>query len=192
MVLAWSAAMDFVLAALPWHVLMGLNIKQKDKHTIAGSLSLGVFAGVCSIVRTVELRSLSSMENYVYDTAPMLLWSSSEVCLTIVCASIPALRPLYVRIVYGSHGESSGRRSYPLEKYSSIREGVDAERRDSLGSRKHMGHRQSVVAGGSVYDEILSPDPYHQVPPMPLEVDLERAHDIHVTTTITVKEEHLQ
>ena len=71
--------MDFVLAALPWHVVMSLNIKRKEKYTIACGLSLGVLAGTCSIVRTIELRSLSSMENYVYDTAPMLLWSSSAV-----------------------------------------------------------------------------------------------------------------
>lgn len=39
----------------------------------------------------------------------MLLWSSTEVLVTIACACIPVLRPLYVRIVYGSRGDSSGR-----------------------------------------------------------------------------------
>jgi hypothetical protein len=93
-------------------------MKRKEKITIASGLSLGVFAGICSIIRTIELQSLSSMENYVYDTASMLLWSSSEVCLTIVCACIPVLRPLYVRIVYGSRGDSSNKNSYPLNDYS--------------------------------------------------------------------------
>lgn len=97
---------------------MGLNMKRKEKITIACGLSLGVFAGACSIIRTIELQSLSSMENYVYDTSSMLLWSSSEVCLTIVCACIPVLRPLYVRIAYGSRGDSSGQKSYPLNDYS--------------------------------------------------------------------------
>ncbi|KAA8622941.1 hypothetical protein PtrV1_04247 [Pyrenophora tritici-repentis] len=114
---AWSASMDFVLAILPWHVIMGLNMKRKEKITIACGLSLGVVAGACSIVRTIELQSLSSMENYVYDTASMLLWSSSEVCLTIICACIPVLRPLYVRAVYGSQGDSSAKNSYPLKGY---------------------------------------------------------------------------
>lgn len=100
---------------------MGLNMKRKEKITIACGLSLGVFAGACSIFRTVELQSLSSMENYVYDTASMLLWSSSEVCLTIVCACIPVLRPLYVKIVYGTRGDSSGKNSYPLNEYSNQR-----------------------------------------------------------------------
>jgi hypothetical protein len=97
---------------------MGLNMKRKEKITIACGLSLGVFAGACSIVRTIELQSLSSQENYVYDTSSMLLWSSSEVCLTIVCACIPVLRPLYVRVRYGSKGESSSKDSYPLREYT--------------------------------------------------------------------------
>jgi hypothetical protein len=97
---------------------MGLNMKRKEKITIACGLSLGIFAGACSIVRTIELQSLSSVENYVYDTASMLLWSSSEVCLTVVCACIPVLRPLYIRIKYGSRGDSSGKGSYPLKEYT--------------------------------------------------------------------------
>lgn len=34
--------MDFVLAILPWHVIMGLNMKRKEKLTVAIGLSLGV------------------------------------------------------------------------------------------------------------------------------------------------------
>lgn len=40
--LAWSAAMDFFLAAFPWVVLWKLNMPKKEKITICVSLSLGV------------------------------------------------------------------------------------------------------------------------------------------------------
>lgn len=33
--------MDFVLAILPWHIIMGLNMKRKEKLTVAFGLSLG-------------------------------------------------------------------------------------------------------------------------------------------------------
>lgn len=42
------------------------------------------------------------------DTVPMLIWSATENTVTIMCSSIPVLRPLYVRWRYGSKGESSG------------------------------------------------------------------------------------
>jgi hypothetical protein len=43
--IAWSAAMDFVLAILPWHIVMGLNMKRKEKLTVAFGLSLGILYG---------------------------------------------------------------------------------------------------------------------------------------------------
>ncbi len=85
--------MDFVLAILPWHVVITLNMKRKEKITITVALSLGVIAGICSIIRTVKLKSLSSTDEYVYRTATMLLWSSSEICLTVICACIPFFDP---------------------------------------------------------------------------------------------------
>lgn len=123
---------------------MGLNMKRKDKITIASGLSLGIFAGACSVVRTIELRSMSSMENYVYDTASMLLWSSTEVFLTIVCACVPVLRPLYVRIKYGSRGDSSGQNSYPLKEYSKSKSsrGMDGSRKSD---KIYMGPGESVL-----------------------------------------------
>jgi hypothetical protein len=131
-------------SVLAWHVVMGLNMKRKEKITIACGLSLGVFAGACSIVRTIELQSLSSQQNYVYDTATMLIWSSSEVCLTIVCACIPVLRPLYVRIRYGSRGEPSSKGSYPLKEYTKSKNsrGFDATQ---SGNKIYMGPGASVL-----------------------------------------------
>lgn len=55
----------------------------------------------------------------------MLLWSSTEVLVTIICACIPVLRPLYVKFKYGSRGDSSSSPSYPLSNY----------RRKSYGGR---------------------------------------------------------
>ncbi|KAF2679917.1 hypothetical protein K458DRAFT_258432, partial [Lentithecium fluviatile CBS 122367] len=110
---AWSATMDFALAIFPWTVIMRLNMKRKEKLTVLSGLSLGIFAGVCSIIRTYELQSLSSVNEYVYDTAPMLLWSSTEILVTIICACVPVLRPPYVKVFHGSsEGSSSGGRGY--------------------------------------------------------------------------------
>jgi hypothetical protein len=193
--------MDFVLAILPWPVVMGLNMKRKEKITIACGLSLGVFAGACSIVRTVELRTLSSRENYVYDTSPMLLWSSSEICLTIICACIPVLRPLYVRIVYGSRGDSSnasGGPSYPLDDYShGKRESMSRIKKGSAGSRVYMGPGcsalQTTVKMGSdnaSEETILRECHKYSVPDRVGDEPMggPTKHDIRVTTTVEVEE----
>jgi hypothetical protein len=53
----------------------------------------------------------------------MLIWSATESCVTIMCSSIPVLRPLYVRLRYGKDGKGSspGNTDYKLPMYGSAR-----------------------------------------------------------------------
>ncbi|KAH6639248.1 hypothetical protein C7974DRAFT_127860 [Boeremia exigua] len=205
---AWSASMDFVLAILPWPVVMGLNMKRKEKITIACGLSLGVFAGACSVVRTVELRSLANKENYVHDTSPMLLWSSSEICLTIICACIPVLRPLYVRLAYGSRGDSSGNsgatgsgfktRSYPMAAYRKTGDGKGSSSRVFSGQGGGMRTSVKLASDNASEETILrdcgkygvperAGDEEMGIPPSGSGVRLHKG-DIRVTTTVEVEE----
>ncbi|ROV99459.1 hypothetical protein VMCG_06365 [Cytospora schulzeri] len=144
---SWSAAMDFFLAFFPWYVLWKLNMKRKDKITICVSLSLGVFAGACGIVRTTGLAVLGETADYLYATADSVMWTSSELCITIVCVSIPSLRPLWQRFKGGSStdpyyndshsrggfgtklhtnpdhpntGQETGSSAYPLENMNNV------------------------------------------------------------------------
>ena len=38
---AYSAFLDFVLAALPWAMIFNLNMRKKEKYTVAIGLSMG-------------------------------------------------------------------------------------------------------------------------------------------------------
>lgn len=57
----------------------------------------------------------------------MLIWSATESCVTIMCSSIPILRPLYVQVRYGKDGKSgnsggsSDNPSYKLPLYANNR-----------------------------------------------------------------------
>ncbi|TGO16648.1 hypothetical protein BTUL_0025g00020 [Botrytis tulipae] len=106
---ATSAAADLILAALPWIILWKLNMKKKEKVLITSSMSFGIFAMVCGVIRTVNLNGLSSRSDYSYDTIGLILWSSTELTITILTATIPTYRPLY-KVLRGSLS-STGRRS---------------------------------------------------------------------------------
>ncbi|RYP18470.1 hypothetical protein DL765_003924 [Monosporascus sp. GIB2] len=132
----WYVVMDFAFAIFPWFVIWGLNMKRKEKITVACGLSLGVFAGISGILRTVSLIGLNPSE-YLYETVPMLLWSATESLVMLMCSSIPVLRPLYVRFKYGSKGErSSNSRSYSLNRYS--------HRTDALGPSSGIGQQSGT------------------------------------------------
>ncbi|OTB02628.1 hypothetical protein M426DRAFT_322547 [Hypoxylon sp. CI-4A] len=109
-----SFILDFFLAAFPWYVLKDLNMPQREKTTICLSLSVGVFAGICGIVRTTTLTQLSHSAEYLQDTADSFMWTSSELTTTVVCVSVPILRPLWGRFLgtnvsnqYYKHSEGS-------------------------------------------------------------------------------------
>ncbi|KAI9694028.1 MAG: hypothetical protein M1822_003299 [Bathelium mastoideum] len=117
---SWSAAMDFFLALFPWYILRNLNMKRKERIVICSSLSLGIFAGICGVIRTTGLNALSKTSDYLYETSPSVIWTSSELTLTIICVSVPALRPFWKRIVssgfsssggYQKHADSTGKTS---------------------------------------------------------------------------------
>lgn len=114
-----SAAADFVLAILPWFILWNLQMKRKDKNLIASSMSLGLFAGVCGIIRTTTVERITKGTDYSYETVGLILWTSTELTVTILTATIPTLRPLYKRLF--AHSKHR-RLSYRLGDHPSRKE----------------------------------------------------------------------
>ncbi|KAJ6024363.1 hypothetical protein N7540_005160 [Penicillium herquei] len=95
---AYSGAQDFVLALLPWTIVWNLQMRRKEKFGVAFAMSLGVFAGAASIVKTTYLVALSAKADFTWELAPLLYWAAVEDGLAITAASIPALKPLLMRI----------------------------------------------------------------------------------------------
>ncbi|KAI9640389.1 hypothetical protein NHQ30_011134 [Ciborinia camelliae] len=129
---SWSAAMDFFLASFPWVVIWDLNMKKKEKITICLSLSLGVIAGICGIARTTTLDNLSQTDDYLYAVSDSVMWTMSELAITIICVSIPALRPLYNRFTGGS---STGGLYHQNYGYKNHKTGATAGEEYGLKSR---------------------------------------------------------
>ncbi|KAI1390567.1 uncharacterized protein F4822DRAFT_154594 [Hypoxylon trugodes] len=94
-----ACSTDFFLAAFPWVVLWRLNMRRREKVTICISLSLGVLAGICGIIRIFSIKGLSHESDYLSDTTSALIWTNSELTITLICVCIPVLRPLWVRLV---------------------------------------------------------------------------------------------
>jgi len=111
-----SAAADFVLAVMPWFILWNLNMKRKEKILIKSSMSLGILAMICGVVRTISLDGLTARSDYSWETVSLILWSSTELMVTILTATIPTFRPLYKSLRGTLHGTSGNTgRGYRLE-----------------------------------------------------------------------------
>ncbi|CAM1504640.1 Fc.00g022310.m01.CDS01 [Cosmosporella sp. VM-42] len=116
---AYAVVIDFTLALAPVFILWNLKMKRKDKFLAMFGLSLGVFAGICGILRTTTLTSLKSLDEYLYDTVDMHIYSSTENFVSAICASIPVLRPLWLRLRgFGSTNDPYSERTYQTNRTS--------------------------------------------------------------------------
>ncbi|KAI0837562.1 hypothetical protein F5Y06DRAFT_270757 [Hypoxylon sp. FL0890] len=89
----YSALMDFVLALLPWPLILHLKMKTKEKIGVAVAMSMGICAGATAIVKCYYLGKPHG-EDFFYEGSKLVIWGSAEVATTIMAASIPVLRVL--------------------------------------------------------------------------------------------------
>ncbi|KAJ5665692.1 uncharacterized protein N7477_008140 [Penicillium maclennaniae] len=130
---AYSGAQDFVLALLPWTIVWKLQMRKKEKVGVAFAMSLGVFAGAASIVKTTYLVALSAKADLTWELAPLLWWAAVEDGLAITAASIPALKPLLVKIFPSAVDNNYDMISYPSGPPGKIFDNSQAGHTQTLG-----------------------------------------------------------
>ncbi|KAG4033231.1 hypothetical protein MFRU_005g02440 [Monilinia fructicola] len=177
---SWSAAMDFFLAAFPWAVIWNLNMKRKEKITICVSLSLGIIAGLCGIVRTTTLDALGETDDYLYAVSDSVMWTMSELTATIICVSIPALRPLYNRLTGGSStGGPYQNYGYDNNKSGATSGGEYGMKPMNRGNKDQYG--VEVTQGGADNDTDSDTCILSELPQSPTKGGIRRHHEVTVT-----------
>ncbi|KAJ6087166.1 hypothetical protein N7467_006080 [Penicillium canescens] len=158
---SWCAAVDFYFALLPWIFIWNLNMKFKEKMSIAISLSLGFIACVCGIIRTIDLGGLSST-NYTEDTVDLVIWSGVEMAVTLICVGIPTVRPLYRTIVHGSSVKSSESRyvKHDDSSHSSRFRMQNPMKRSTMFSVAQESITEAYIARNNQSDEEILMDQY--------------------------------
>ncbi|KEZ45658.1 hypothetical protein SAPIO_CDS2026 [Scedosporium apiospermum] len=89
---AYSGVMDLLFAAMSWKIILPLNLEIKEKMGCVIAMSMGIFAGAAAFIKCSKFPSIDP-EN-MGDTMQLAIWSVVEPAVTIIAASIPALRLL--------------------------------------------------------------------------------------------------
>ncbi|WDK19697.1 hypothetical protein CGRA01v4_10984 [Colletotrichum graminicola] len=116
----YSAILDFVLAFLPWPILMGATMGRRERFGVAVAMSIGAIAGACGIVKAVLVVSMTSAD-ITYDRVDLTIWTLTEPAASIMAISIPVLRMLYREL-------KSSQRSYPPNTSQSQSNRLEARR----------------------------------------------------------------
>ncbi|TLD19747.1 hypothetical protein PspLS_09334 [Pyricularia sp. CBS 133598] len=87
---------DVIIFALPLPALLKLRINGPQKLVLLGIFSLGFFATIISILR---LTFLDDSPDVTWSNAISSSWSTAELSIGLMCASLPSLRPLVGQIL---------------------------------------------------------------------------------------------
>ncbi|KAM7201229.1 hypothetical protein V8F20_004975 [Naviculisporaceae sp. PSN 640] len=92
----WAIIFDFFLAIFPWFLLWKVHMKRSKKLVICISLSLGAIAGAIGIKRVLVYYTIVTSEDLTW----VFFWGMIEYAVGMICVSIPALLPLWNRVVH--------------------------------------------------------------------------------------------
>ncbi|KAF3768073.1 hypothetical protein M406DRAFT_355824 [Cryphonectria parasitica EP155] len=93
-----SIALDIWMVAIPLFQLRDLQLHFKKKIGVGIMFCTGTFVTVISIVRLQTLITFANSSNPTWDNLRVSQWSTIEVNVGIMCACMPALRLILVKI----------------------------------------------------------------------------------------------
>ncbi|PHH50685.1 hypothetical protein CFIMG_003232RA [Ceratocystis fimbriata CBS 114723] len=86
---------DFWILALPVASLIKINRSQKEKYALIAVFGVGCFSAITSIIRLKSIREYTQATDPFLNALSVNLWSMIEINTAIICASVPALKPLF-------------------------------------------------------------------------------------------------
>lgn len=131
---------DWIYAIIPWFLAFKLQMNQRSKITVALILSIGAIASTATIIRIPYVHTLGNLEDFLYATTDVAIWSCVETGLGITAASLATLRPLFRTWLANSSLGSASRRNG----------GASGGLPGSIGAPRHgyvKGHSRGASTG---------------------------------------------
>lgn len=125
---------DLAILALPIPVLTGMRLPRRQKYILVITFSLGIFVTIVDVVRIYYLQqaitsapvSTSSDPKAIFGDSPefawnasmSLMWSAVEVNIGMICACIPTLKPLIIKLLPAAIIDPDGTQNSNLSTYA--------------------------------------------------------------------------
>ncbi|KAF4980511.1 hypothetical protein FZEAL_3499 [Fusarium zealandicum] len=128
---AISCLTDWTYSILPIFLVWKLQMSTNVKVSVVVILAAGAIASSATIVRFPYLYSLTDIDDFLYSTSDVAIWSTVETGLGITASGIATLRPL-LRTFFGGGSTAQGNGASARQWQ---RTGSDAPRGEYLRSR---------------------------------------------------------
>ncbi|KAH7118304.1 hypothetical protein EDB81DRAFT_667902 [Dactylonectria macrodidyma] len=110
-----SIALDLWMLAIPLWCLRSLKLHWKKKIGVCAMFIVGTLITIVSVIRLQCLVNFGFSQNPTYIQTDIIIWSTVEMHIGIICVSMPALRILLIRlfpVLRGSSYNSSKHQNY--------------------------------------------------------------------------------
>lgn len=138
---------DLAILALPIPVLTGMRLPSRQKTILVLTFTLGIFVTIVDVVRIYYLQQaigetptsastdpssrFGGEADFAWNASLSLMWSAVEVNVGIICACIPTLKPLILRLLPAMLYDPDGTRTLSSTKGPSDRESGSQPRNDN-------------------------------------------------------------
>ncbi|PQE28884.1 hypothetical protein CJF30_00003908 [Rutstroemia sp. NJR-2017a BBW] len=110
---AISCWTDWTFSILPMFLVWNLQMNSRTKLSVVLVLAAGVIASSATIVRFPYLHTLNDVNDFLYSTSDVAIWSTVETGIGITASAVATLRPLLNTFFGGSSvGQSGSNRQY--------------------------------------------------------------------------------
>ena len=92
---AVSSIGDWTFGILPAFLVSGLNMNFRSKASVFLVLALANVGSIATLIRIRAIHQISTSQDFLFATVDLAIWSSVEVGIAIVAASIATYRPLF-------------------------------------------------------------------------------------------------
>lgn len=103
---------DVVILALPINTLKDIKRGKRDKIVLFILFGVGGFSCISSIVRLYTIKVFTDSKDPFWDGVPINIWSMIEINVAVICASVPAMKPLFTRSVRERMATQRSQRTY--------------------------------------------------------------------------------
>ncbi|KAL1841475.1 hypothetical protein VTJ49DRAFT_7030 [Mycothermus thermophilus] len=111
---AFNIFTDLLFAVfIPVPMLWKLNVNTRTRISIMVTLGLGIFACAAAFIKMGYLFNYGINGDWLWDSRDLTIWAVTEVCVAMVGANLPSLRPLFKGVLGSTlgYGTATGKKS---------------------------------------------------------------------------------
>lgn len=135
---------DITILALPIPTLKNIKRGTRDKIALFVIFGVGGFSCLSSIIRLYTIKIFTGSKDPFWDGVPINIWSMIEINVAIICASVPAMKPLFTKSIRERAGTQRTRRTYAMQPLSGGNDkgsGIQSSRfRERKGEPSYTAH----------------------------------------------------